>query len=155
MNVSLGDIFGGLAFLLSIYATIKTIKFNERQKALIDAQEKLAHLQLNKERNELEHAKKGDVKASVVSFGNNKYKLRVFNQGKGVAKNVRIEFPDNNSPISMTDVNSKFPFESLVSYQSVDLIASADLGRVSKFTVRLTWDDDYKEGNESEVYLSY
>ncbi|WP_447336473.1 hypothetical protein [Klebsiella variicola] len=35
MTVSLGDVFGGLAFLLSIYATIKTIKFNERQKALI------------------------------------------------------------------------------------------------------------------------
>lgn len=155
MNVSLGDIFGGLAFLLSIYATIKTIKFNERQKTLIDAQERLAHLQLIKEKNELEHAKKGDVKANIVSVGNNKYKLRVFNQGKGVAKNVRIEFPNNNSPISMSDVNSKFPFESLVSYQSVDLIASADLGRVSKFTVRLTWDDDYKEGNESEVHLSY
>ncbi|EFG7836065.1 hypothetical protein BMC85_001634 [Escherichia coli] len=49
MTASLGDVFGGLAFLLSIYATIKTIKFNERQKALIEAQEKLTNLQLTKE----------------------------------------------------------------------------------------------------------
>ena len=34
MTVSLGDVFGGLAFLLSIYATIKTIKFNEREKGI-------------------------------------------------------------------------------------------------------------------------
>ncbi|MFQ1388015.1 hypothetical protein ACJWSQ_26315 [Klebsiella pneumoniae] len=51
MTASLGDVFGGLAFFLSIYATIKTIKFNERQKALIEAQEKLTNLQLTKEAN--------------------------------------------------------------------------------------------------------
>ncbi|WP_233426446.1 hypothetical protein [Enterobacter asburiae] len=50
MTVSLGDVFGGLAFFLSIYATIKTVKFNERQKALIEAQERLTNLQLTKEK---------------------------------------------------------------------------------------------------------
>ena len=123
MTASLGDVFGGLAFFLSIYATIKTIKFNERQKALIEAQEKLTNLQLTKE--------------------------------KSPAKNVRIEFPDNNSPVSMSDVESKFPFESLVAYQSVDLIASGELGRASKFTVRLIWDDDFQDGNESVVHVTY
>ncbi|OAE52311.1 hypothetical protein A7J46_18110 [Escherichia coli] len=148
MTASLGDVFGGLAFLLSIYATIKTIKFNERQKALIEAQ-------LTKEANELESSKKADVSANIVNIGNNKYKLKVFNKGKSPAKNVRIEFPDNNSPVSMSDVESKFPFESLVAYQSVDLIASGELGRASKFTVRLIWDDDFQDGNESVVHVTY
>ncbi|EMW5171963.1 MULTISPECIES: hypothetical protein [Raoultella] len=155
MTASLGDVFGGLAFLLSIYATIKTIKFNERQKALIEAQEKLTNLQLAKEANELESSKKADVSANIVNIGNNKYKLKVFNKGKSPAKNVRIEFPDNNSPVSMSDVESKFPFESLVAYQSVDLIASGELGRASKFTVRLIWDDDFQDGNESVVHVTY
>jgi len=77
MTASLGDVFGGLAFFLSIYATIKTIKFNERQKALIEAQEKLTNLQLTKEANELESSKKADVSANIVNIGNNKYKLKV------------------------------------------------------------------------------
>ncbi|MCV4770518.1 hypothetical protein OFC10_31235, partial [Escherichia coli] len=89
----------------------KTIKFNERQKALIEAQEKLTNLQLTKEANELESSKRADVSANIVNIGNNKYKLKVFNKGKSPAKNVRIEFPDNNSPVSMSDVESKFPFE--------------------------------------------
>lgn len=155
MTVSLGDVFGGLAFLLSIYATIKTIKFNERQKALIEAQEKLTNLQLFKEVNELESSKKADVSASIVSFGNNRYKLKVFNQGKGSAKNVKIEFPDNNPPVSLSDVESKFPFESLVTHQSVDLVASGELGRASKFTVRLIWDDEFQDGNENIVHVTY
>ncbi|HAZ4105357.1 TPA: hypothetical protein J1E87_004304, partial [Escherichia coli] len=89
MTASLGDVFGGLAFFLSIYATIKTIKFNERQKALIEAQEKLTNLQLTKEANELESSKRADVSANIVNIGNNKYKLKVFNKGKSPAKNVR------------------------------------------------------------------
>ncbi|EBH9152673.1 hypothetical protein EJV21_23585, partial [Salmonella enterica subsp. enterica serovar Cerro] len=113
MTVSLGDVFGGLAFFLSIYATIKTVKFNERQKALIEAQERLTNLQLTKEKNELESSKKADISASMVSVGNREYKLRVINKGKVSAKNVRIEFPDNNSPVSMSDVKSKFPLEYL------------------------------------------
>nr|AAX22099.1 hypothetical protein [Escherichia coli] len=55
----------------------------------------------------------------------------------------------------MSDVESKFPFESLVAYQSVDLIASGELGRASKFTVRLIWDDDFQDGNESVVHVTY
>ena len=65
----------------------------------------------DKEANELESSKKADVSANIVNIGNNKYKLKVFNKGKSPAKNVRIEFPDNNSPVSMSDVESKFPFE--------------------------------------------
>jgi len=155
MTVSLGDVFGGLAFLLSIYATIKTIKFNERQKALIEAQEKLINIQLTKETSDLESSKKANVSANIVNIGNNKYRLKVFNQGKSPAKNVRIEFPGNNSPVSMSDVASKFPFESLVTYQSVDLITSRELGRASKFTVRLIWDDDFQDGRENIVHVTY
>lgn len=55
----------------------------------------------------------------------------------------------------MSDVESKFPFESLVTYQSVDLIASGELGRASKFTVRLIWDDDFQDGNECVVPVTF
>ncbi|EIF6402225.1 hypothetical protein LFX30_000415 [Salmonella enterica] len=155
MTVSLGDVFGGLAFFLSIYATIKTVKFNERQKALIEAQERLTNLQLTKEKNELESSKKADISASMVSVGNREYKLRVINKGKVSAKNVRIEFPDNNSPVSMSDVKRKFPLEYLATDQPVDLIASGELGRARKFTVRLMWNDDFKDDNEIVLHITY
>ncbi len=86
MTASLGDVFGGLAFFSLNICNNKTIKFNERQKALIEAQEKLTNLQLTKEANELESSKRADVSANIVNIGNNKYKLKVFNKGKSPAK---------------------------------------------------------------------
>ena len=43
------DIIAGLALLLSAYAAWKTVQFNDRQKSLIESQEKLNQRLLEKE----------------------------------------------------------------------------------------------------------
>ena len=49
VTIDAGDVIAGLAFLLSGYATWQTVSFNKRQKSLVESQEKLNKLLLEKE----------------------------------------------------------------------------------------------------------
>jgi hypothetical protein len=47
---SISDLWAGIALLVSIYAAYTTKKFNERQKSLIESQERLNRLLLKKKK---------------------------------------------------------------------------------------------------------
>ena len=49
VTIDAGDVIAGLAFLLSGYATWQTVSFNKRQKSLVESQEKLNTILLEKE----------------------------------------------------------------------------------------------------------
>lgn len=57
-SFSTGDGIAVAAFLLSAYATWKTYQFNEKQKGLIESQERLNRLLLDKEASEASSTKK-------------------------------------------------------------------------------------------------
>jgi len=147
-----GDIIAGLALLLSGYATWKTFKFNERQKSLIESQEKLNSLLLEKEAGAALNGKKADLGAGFIKLGNSKYRLKIWNKGKSTARNVRIEFPEGNEVLLESEVENKFPLESLETFQSVELIAAVHFGSKSKHIVRLIWSDEANDHNEKLVY---
>ena len=152
ITIDTGDIIAGLAFLLSGYATWKTFRFNERQKSLIDSQEKLNNLLLEKGKNEAFSEKKADLGASFIKLGSSKHRLKIWYKGKSVAKNVQIEFPEGNDVIIQSEIDEKFPLESLDTYQSVELIASVVMQTKSKHVIRLIWSDESGERNEKLVY---
>lgn len=68
-TVDAANIIAGMALLLSGYATWITLKFNKRQQSLIESQEKLNNLLLEKESNEAENSKKADLGASFIKLG--------------------------------------------------------------------------------------
>jgi len=150
-QVTTSDVLSGLAFLLSIYATWKTIQFNNRQQSLIESQELLNKRMLEKEDAESIEAKKAALGATLLKFGSSNYKLRVFNRGPAAARNVNLKFLEGNDFVMVSD---KFPMELLERHQSVDLIAAVSLDTKSKHPVRLTWDDDFKSNNEKLVYVT-
>jgi len=154
MNISLtpSDVFAGLAFLLSLYATWKTVKFNDRQNSLIESQEKLNQRLLEKEDAELNEEKKADLGATFIKLGSTKYRLKIWNKGKGTARNVSIDFPEGNDCFIESDINSKFPLETLDSLQSVELIAAVCMGTKNKQVIKLCWSDDFSPKNEKIVY---
>jgi hypothetical protein len=151
-TVNPGDIIAGLALLLSGYAIWKTSKFDERQKSLIESQEKLNYLLLEKEQSEAANNKKADLGATFIKLGSSKYRLKIWNKGKATAKNVRIYFPEGNDVLIQSEIDEKFPLESLEQYQSVELIAAASKGTKSKYMIRLIWSDDSDEDIEKIVY---
>lgn len=152
LSLDSSAIISGLALLLSIYATIKTLQFNERQKSLIESQEKLNHILLQKEAGELNNEKKADLGASFIKLGSSKYRLKIWNKGKAVARNVLLEFPEGNDVVIQSEIDEKFPLESLDVHQSVELIAAVHMGTKPKHVLRLIWEDELNGRNEKLVY---
>lgn len=154
MNISLNasDVLACLAFLLSAYATWKTVKFNDRQKALIESQEKLNQRLLEKEDAESASEKRADLGATFIKLGSNNYRLKIWNKGKATARNVSIDFPEGNDCFIESDIQSKFPLETLDTYQSVEITAAVCMGTKNKHTVKLSWTDDFSPINEKTVY---
>jgi hypothetical protein len=152
LSISFSDISAGLALLVSIYAAYKTIKFNERQKSLIESQERLNALLLKKEETESLSSQKADLGVSFIRLGNSNYRLKVWNKGKVPAKNVKIAFPGGNEIIPDSELMNKFPLESLEGYQSVELIAYVHMGTKGKQVVSLVWSDDFQNNNEKTFF---
>jgi hypothetical protein len=152
--MSAGDVIAVLALVVSGYAAWTTSKFNQRQKSLIESQERLNALLLVKEEGEAAEEKKADLGATVIKLGSSNYRVKIWNKGKAPARNISIDFPDGNDVIINSEVERKFPLEVLDRLQAVELIAAVHTGIKSKHTVRLTWSDDFRETNEKTVYLT-
>lgn len=150
--ISASDIIAGLALLISAYAAWKTVQFNDKQKLLIESQEKLNKRLLEREESESISDKKADLGASFIKLGSSKYRLKIWNKGKNTARNVSIEFPEGNDCILQSDVTEKFPLEVLDTHQSVELIAAVHMGTKSKHAIKLIWSDEFSQQNEKIVY---
>ena len=147
-----GDFFAGLALLLSIYATVMTIRFNGRQKSLIESQELLNKRLLAREDNQAEADRRAELGASFIKLGSGNWRLKVFNKGRAAARNVTISFPEGQDCFSQSDIDSKFPLEVLEPMQSIELIAGISFGSKSKYPTVLSWEDDFQESNQKTAY---
>jgi hypothetical protein len=147
-----GDVVAGLALILSAYAIWTTSRFNKRQISLIESQQRLNELLLQKGESEVLDARKADLGASFIKLGSSNYRLKIWNKGKASARDVRIDFPDGNDVVPDSEIEGKFPLESLEQYQSVELIAAVSMDTKSKHAIRLAWSDDCSEKNEKTVY---
>jgi hypothetical protein len=152
ISFSHSDIISSLALLLAAYAALKTVQFNNRQKSLIEIQEKLNQRLLEKEEADSISDKKADIGATFIKLGSNNYRLKIWNKGKTIARNVSIEFPEGNDCIVESDVSNKFPLEALDTHQSVEVIAAVQMGTKSKHAIKLIWADEFSPNNEKTVY---
>ena len=151
-SISASDIIAGLALLISAYAAWKTVQFNDKQKSLIESQEKLNQRLLERDEAESISDRKADLGANFLKLGSSKYRLKIWNKGKTTARNVSIEFPEGNDCIVQSDVSEKFPLEALDTHQSVELIAAVHMGTKSKHAIKLIWSDEFNQHNEKTVY---
>ncbi|ENS5608703.1 hypothetical protein [Vibrio mimicus] len=147
-----GDGIALLALCLSGYATWRTVQFNKRQDSLVETQSRLNELLLAKETEEVLEDRKADLGASIIKLGNSKYRLKIWNKGNADAKNVTVEFPDGNSLVPDSELQSKFPYESLERFGSIELIASVHWQTPSKHKLKLCWSDEHRNKNEKLVY---
>lgn len=91
-----------------------------------------------------------NVSASVVALGNNRKRLKIYNSGKALAKNVNIRFLEENNIIAQID--EKLPIN-LHEHQSVEFPMMLDNLSPSKIKFILTWDDDRTPQNEKGMEL--
>ena len=115
------EIIAGFALLLSGYATWQTISFNKKQESLVETQEKLNNLLLEKEEVQVLSDKQADLGASFIKLGRSKYRLKIWNKGNACARNVRLNFPEGNNVLIQSEIDEKFPLECLtcISHKAV------------------------------------
>lgn len=157
MNVSeIGSIASAAvafaALIVSLISLHKTNKFNQRQNDLAETTERLNRLLIERETAEGVATKKAELSANMIQVGKSEYKLKVFNRGKGVARNVRLIDLDNNDSILLaSDISRKFPVPILEQHQWVDVIAAIHLGAAPRVHIKLQWDDETGVGHEKEL----
>jgi len=146
----IGTIAGALialaALIVSLVSLHKTNKFGETT-------DRLNRVLIERQTAESLAERKADVSANLYQRGKNDYRLKVFNKGKGRAKNVRItDLDDNGDSLLMADeIREKFPLPILEQHQSVDLLACVTLGSHLKTHIKLHWDDDTGKDHEKEL----
>lgn len=134
------------ALIVSLISLHKTNKFGETT-------DRLNRILIDRETAEGVAEKKADISANLYQRGKNDYRLKVFNKGKGRAKNVRIVDLDSkdDSLLMANEIREKFPLPILEQHQSVDLIACVTLGSHLRTHIKLQWDDETGLDYEKEL----
>ena len=141
-----------LALVVAIQSMRKTNKFNARQIELADTAERLNRMLIDREAGEALAARRADVSANMFKAGKNDYRLKVFNRGKGTARNVRlIDLSGPDTILMASDIQHKFPLPILEQHQSAELIAAIHMGSKLRTHIKLIWDDDAGVGQEKEL----
>jgi len=143
------------ALLLAGWSTFRTEKFNRRQAAFEETNERLNLMLIEREASESNEQKRADVSADFYKSGANNYRLKVFNRGKATARNVRIEVLDNGRILMQDDIDRKFPVPVLEQHGSVELHAMIHFGSPPRTHVRLTWDDDLGANQSKELHPTW
>jgi len=155
LTLNSSDIIALTALAVSALAAWKTIRFNERQKSLIESQERLNNLLFEKEESAATSAKRADLGVTIVKSGSSNYRLKIWNKGKSCARQVSISFPDGNDLVPDREIAEKLPLERLEPFQSVDLIAAIHMRTKRKHTVELSWSDDAGAENKKLAYATF
>lgn len=154
MVVGLADVIAFIALLVSIYALYQNHKTNQRQARLMEMEIKLNQFLIQKEEEDFISKQTADIKARYFKVGSNDYRLKIWNDGLGKARNVSLSFANTYLvPLLQDDVDSKFPLD-LDSKQSVTLLAAISFDTPSKHSIYVSWNDDAKNGNSKELILT-
>ncbi|KTE42416.1 MULTISPECIES: hypothetical protein [unclassified Sphingopyxis] len=152
-TLTLSDVAAFLALIVAVWSVIQTTRFNKRQNAFAETAQRLNEMLIAREAADAEGQQAADVSANFIKIGKNDCRLKIFNRGPGVARNVRLEMLRGGDLLSRGEVEKKFPLAMLERQQNVDLICFVHLGSDLTMEVRLLWDDDKEQGRSKELVL--
>lgn len=144
MEVTISDVMAVAAFALSGFTLWRQRKGDELTR-------KLNALLIEKETGETVAAKKGDLFANFVKTGKSSYQFKIYNRGKGVARNIRFEVLEGEELFQVGGMAAKFPYPSLETHQAINLQVRVHMQSPRRATVKLTWDDDAGGGEKTII----
>ncbi len=148
--IAIADGIAVFALGVSAWSAKKTYDFNKRQNELVAITEKLNLALLEREQSDVVAARKADISANFVNSGRS-YRLKVFNKGKAIARNVRLERLDDSDLLMQHDIDEKFPVPILEQHQWVELLAVVHMQSAPRAHIKLIWDDDHAKDNIKEL----
>lgn len=142
MEVTISDVMAVGAFALSAFTLWRQRKGDELTRSL-------NQLLIQKETGETVAAKKGDLAANFVKTGKSAYEYRIYNRGKGPARNIRFEVLDGEELFQIGGTADKFPFPALEPHQAINILVRVHMKSPRRARVKLTWDDDAGGGEKT------
>lgn len=153
MNALISNIIAALALVLSVYSVTKTIAFNKRQEQFSKVTDELNKLLLREKQKEAIAVYSANISAKFVRLANDRTILKIYNQGKSLARNVNIQFLETDNSFGIGFLAQKLPID-LEEHQHVDFPVSLSLNSPRKVKCILTWEDETGSQNkERELSL--
>lgn len=150
--MSAGDIGSIASALVALVALIVSLVSMHKTNKFGETTDRLNRLLIERETAEGVASKKADLSANLIKAGKSDHRLKVFNRGKGVARNVRlIDLDTNDSILVRSDISRKFPVPILEQHQWVEIIAASHLGSAPRVHIKLQWDDETGADHEKEL----
>lgn len=148
----IGTIISAISVLISFVALLKSF-FSERKTKQLDL--RLKQIELARQEKESEELKKASVEVNVVETAcKHANKLRFYNKGKAVARNISFTIPtdDEANGIQLRMSNDYLPYPQLLPQQSFD-VPYMDFSNLPHQTIIITWDDDFSKGRKVEMVV--
>ena len=127
----------GVSLLLSIISFVVSIRSRRLQDKVNEMELKLKEYELAEKEKKQHKAPYIEARINHITKGN--YKIRVWNSGNAVAKNVTASW-EKGTQIIFVD-QEKMPFELLEPQKSFDLGISTYFGSPSKLCITTAWED--------------
>jgi hypothetical protein len=142
-----GDWIAILAFFVSVYA-IRQTHTTSKSVARLNA------LQIAQAEGDAVAVKSANVSADFAMSGK-AHHLKIYNRGPSVALNVNAELLQGAELVVDSELVRKLPVLHMEPHSGTYLIAAPHMGSPPKLTIKLTWDDDHKKGNEKTLELAW
>lgn len=141
------------AFVVSLGTLIFSAYTYSKHDKKIKAQEQIINdYQINKIKKEDEESRKANIKGNIYPGNKGKLILKVFNSGKAIARNIRVEGLDVDSLIVIG--KELLPYELMNPQDNTELTLWITKDSPSIIRLRYIWDDDFGQNNEFEQVLT-
>lgn len=141
-----------ISAFISLVAVVVSI-FSGRKTRQLDL--KLKQMELASKELESEESKMASVEVNVVETPYRQAnKLRFYNKGKAVARNISFNIPtdDEADGIQLQMSNDYLPYPQLFPQQSFD-IPYLDFSDLPHQTIVITWEDDSSKDRKVEIVV--
>lgn len=138
------DIISLVSLFISVFAGIYT--WNTRRK-LNKQQLQINEYTLLKNKKDEEEDKKAEICANAFKTGNGGWRVRVFNNGKGVARNIKIYSNDisaDDSGVHLMIEQESYPL--LNKGDHFDIVMYLYEGHNTAPIIQFVWDDEFGIG---------
>lgn len=142
-------------FLSTVKSITTTVEVNDEMTngdgANESIDEEFKRLQIEKLKREADEAKKAQIRGNIVKAVKSGKELRIFNAGKVTARNVRVEWLNEDEGVYLMGDISKLGD---ITPQNVRVFPMAlEMGHHETMNLRYHWDDDFAKDNTSDESL--
>ncbi|WP_316752944.1 hypothetical protein [Pedobacter gandavensis] len=138
--------------ILALIASVLTYILHDRR--LKRQEHFINEHQIKKISEEQDENAKALIKANVVKHPKGKREIKIFNAGKAIANNIKVEILSELSGMHTDDLDELFPYEFLNPQEGTQFFIFLYEGPTKILKIKMSWDDSYRLGRNHEQILT-